>query len=176
MTFEHSDETSAEAILQPFPGRERRSTIKALKCWNGAREGDDIPNLTGLTVKADMTNERDVFTESQFLIMFEAHTSNSVVIFYGSDLPNMLHQRNGENSMQQTLPASLKSIFQEACLETVDKGDMVTRHGAITASSGDSVLYRSIFMPVRSDSQPDRIYVFGAFSNEKGCTELLAAA
>lgn len=176
MTFGHSDKTSADAIPQPIPGGERRSTLRALKSWNEAREDGDIPNLARLTVKADRVDELDVFTDNQFLIMFEADTSNSVFIFYGGDLPNMMDRRNMGNTVQQTLPASLKGIFQDACMEAVDKADAVYRHGMIIASSGDSVLYRGIFMPLRSDSQPDRIYVFGAFSNEEGGTELLAAA
>ncbi len=176
MTFGHSDKTSAEAIPQPIPGGERRSTLRALKSWNEAREDGDIPNLARLTVKADRVDELDVFTDNQFLIMFEAHTSNSVFIFYGGELPKLRIRRNLESSMQQTLPKALKATFQDACLEAVSISDVVYRHGMITASSGDSVLYRSIFMPLRSDSQPDRIYVFGAFSNEQGGTELLAAA
>ena len=176
MAFGHREETSAEAIPQPFPGRERRRTLRALESWNNARQDDDIPHLTDLTVKADMVDEWDVFTENQFLIMFEAHTSNSVIIFYGDDLPDMLDRHNAGNSMQQNLPASLKGIFQDACREAVDRGGVVHRHGMITASSGDSVLYRSIFMPLRSDNQADRTYIFGAFSNQEGGTELLAAA
>ena len=176
MMYGRRDETSAEATARPIPDGERRCTIRALKSWNNAREDDDIPNLTDLTVEADMANEQDVFTEDQFLIMFEAHTSNSVVIFYGGELPKLRIRRNLENSMQQTLPKALKKTFQDACMEAVSISDVVYRHGMITASSGNSVLYRSIFMPLRSDSQPDRIYVFGAFSNEQGGTELLAAA
>ena len=175
MTFGRSEPISAEAIPQPLRGRDRRLTLRALKSWNESREDGKNPDLTRLTVQANMMDERDVFTENHFLIMVDAHTSNTVVIFYGDNLPNMLHQNNLGNSLQQTLPASLKGIFQDACLEAVKTSDVVYRHGMITAASGDSVLYRSIFMPLWSDSQTDRIYVFGAFSNEEGATELLAA-
>ena len=117
-----------------------------------------------------------VFSDNQFLIMFEAQTENSVVIYYGENLPNMPVRRDSGNNMLQSLPTALKEIFQDACLEAVNKSDVVYRHGMIKAPTGDSILYRSIFMPLRSDTQPDRIYVFGAFSNETGGTELLAAA
>lgn len=169
-------EISSAATPRPDQGHERRTTLRALKAWTDAREDNEIPDLVGLTGILDMAGEHEVFTENQFLIMLEAYSTNTVVIFYGNELPNMLARRHVGNSLQRTLPAALRDIFHEACREAVDNGDVVYRHGMIGTPSGADVLYRGIFMPLRSASNPDRIYVFGAFSNEAGGAERLAAA
>ena len=107
--------------------------------------------------------------------LWDEARSGTVVIFYGSELPNMLVRRNLGNSLRQTLPSALRKIFRDACMEVVEHGVAVYRHGMISPSSGGGVLYRSIFMPLRSGSRSQHIYVFGAFSNELGGTERLAA-
>lgn len=166
----------AEMSAEPQTGPERRTTQRALKAWTEAREDDEMPDLASLTGGPDMSEEREVFTANQFLIMIEAYTSNTVVIFYGGDLPNMLVRRNLGHSLRQTLPSALREIFRDACGEVAERGEAVYRHGMIITSSGDGVLYRSIFMPLRSGSRSQHIYVFGAFCNEPGGTERLAAA
>ncbi len=176
MTSGQVDEISTAATPRPDQGRERRTTLRALKAWTDAREGNEIPDFAGLTGILDMAGEHEVFTENQFLIMIEAYSTTPVVIFYGSELPNMLAPRHVGHSLQRILPAALRDIFHEACGEAADNGDVVHRHGMIGTPSGADVLYRGIFMPLRSASHPDRIYVFGAFSNEDGGAELLAAA
>ncbi len=170
------DDMSAEAAFRSDQGSERRTILHALKSWTNAREDGEIPDLVSLTRRANMAGGQEIFTENQFLIMFDVYSTNSVVIFYGSELPNAPLRRNVGNSLQSTLPATLKEIFHDACMAAVDSGDVVYRHGMISAPSGAGVLYRSIFMPLRSPSHSDRIYVFGAFSNEDGGAELLAAA
>ena len=165
-----------EMSTGPQTGHERRTTQRALKAWTEARLDDEMPDLAGLTGGSDMIEDCEVFTANQFLIMIEAYTSNTVVIFYGSELPNMLVRRNLGNSLRQTLPSALRKIFRDACMEVVEHGAAVYRHGMISPSSGGGVLYRSIFMPLRSGSRSQHIYVFGAFSNELGGTERLAAA
>ncbi len=160
----------------PQTGHERRTTQRALKAWTEARVDDELPDLAGLTGGPDMTEDREVFTANQFLIMIEAHTSNTVVIFYGSELPNRLVRRNLGHSLRQTLPLALREIFRDACGEVLEHGETVYRHGKISTLPGDGVLYRSIFMPLRTGSHSEHIYIFGAFSNELGGTERLAAA
>lgn len=147
-------------------GLERRVTLRALKAWTEAHYDDSLPTLANLTESADMEDEYEVFTDNQFLIMFEASSTDLVVIFYGDDLPNMLVRRNLGNSLKNSLPPAMKDIFHDACMEAIDHGDAVYRHGMIGTPSGASVLYRSIFMPLRTESDPNRVYVFGAFSNE----------
>lgn len=170
------DEISTDTAIQTLPGHERRATLRALKIWNAGRQDNNMPYLSDLTASANLAEEHEVFAENQFLILFEAATSNSVVIFYGSELPNLLFRRNVGNNLQQNLPAALKGIFFSACMEAVNTGEAVYRHGKISTSFGGGVLYRSIFMPLRSGNHSDRIYIFGAFSNEEGGGELLAAA
>ena len=170
---EQGGDMSGETASLADPDRERRATLRALKSWSNARVDNDIPDLTG---KSEMMEELEIFTEHQFLIMFETYSTNLVIIFYGSELPEMLVGQTVGNNMRQSLPMALKDVFQEACMEAVDGGDVVYRHGMINAPSGAGVLYRSIFMPLRSGSDPDRIYIFGAFSNEAGGGERLAAA
>lgn len=176
MVYEHFDDMSAEAPPRPQQYRERRATLCALKTWTSARKEDEIPDLASLTGKPEPGQEQEAFTENQFLILFEPRSSNSVMIFYGNELPTMPGRRNVGNSLQQTLSPSLRNTFRDACVEAVEKGDVVHRRGMIDTPSGATVLYRSIFMPLRSGGQSDRIYVFGAFSNQEGGAELLAAA
>lgn len=176
----HREEISAGALPRPPQGiapegYERRTTLQALKTWNAAGADDDIPELTDLTGGSAMAVEQELFTENQFLIMVNADTTESVIIFYGSDLPNMLGPDNVGNSLQRTLPAALKDIFQDACMEAVNNGNAVYRNGMVDTPSGNDVLYRSIFMPLRAVSHPARVYVFGAFSNESGGERLVAA-
>lgn len=173
---EQDDDMSGETVSLAAPGRERRATLRALKSWSNARVDDAIPDLANLTGTSEMMEAQEIFTGNQFLIMFEAYSTNLVIIFYGSELPEMLVGQAVENNMRQSLPMALKNVFQEACMEAVNDGDVVYRHGMINAPSGAGVLYRSIFMPLRSGSDPDRIYIFGAFSNEAGGGEQLAAA
>ena len=168
------NDTSADP--QTHPGHERRATQRALNAWTKAREDDELPDLASLTGGPDMIEDREVLSANHFLIMIEAYSSNTVVIFYGSELPNMLVRRNVGKSLRKTLPSALREIFQDACTEVADNGEAVHRQGVISTSSGDGVLYRSVFLPLRSAGQPERIYVFGAFSNEQGGTLLLAAA
>ena len=157
-------------------GRERRATLRALNIWSSAREHGEIPLLTSLTARAHRAGQREVFTANQFLILFEPYSSNSVIIFYGHDLPELPLLRMAGKNLHETLPAALKGIFHGACMEAAGNGDAVYRHGSIRSPSGVDVQYRSIFMPLRSASQNDRIYIFGAFCSEQGGTELLAAA
>ena len=176
MVHEQCDDVSAKATPRPQPHRERRATLRALKTWTAARNEDEMPVLASLTGGPGLEGEQEALAENQFIILFEPRSSNSVVIFYGSELPQMLGPRNLGNGLQQTLPLCLRDTFREACMEAVEKGDVVYRDGRINTLSGADVLYRSIFMPLRSGSQSDRIYIFGAFSNEAGGAELLAAA
>ena len=176
MAYEPSKDKSVETSPRYQPDRERRATLRALKTWTTAQHEDEIPDLASLTGKPSLEEEQKVLTENQFLILFEPYTSNSVVIFYGSELPNMLEQRNLGNDLQQTLPSCLRDLFHEACREAVEKGDVVYRDGSIYTPSGADVLYRSIFMPLRSDNFSNRIYIFGSFSNQDGGTALLAAS
>lgn len=175
MTSGQCDENPAETAPRSGHCRERRTTLRALRTWTDAKEDDKIPDLAGLTGRADPAGEREVFAENRFLIMLEAHSMNPVVIFYGSELPNMPVRRKVGNSLQNSLPAALRDIFHDACMAAADNGDVVYRHGAIGAPCGAGVLYRGIFMPLRSASHPASTYVYGAFSNEKGGAELLAA-
>lgn len=172
----HCDDMSAEAALLSDQGCERRAILRALKSWTDAREDDEIPDLASLTRKANMAGGQEIFTENQFLIMFDIYSTDSVVIFYGSELPNALTRRDVGKSLQCTLPATLKELFLDACMAAVESGEAICRQGMISALSGAGVLYRSIFLPLRAASYADRIYVFGAFSNEDGGAELLAAA
>ena len=157
-------------------GHERRATLRALNIWSNAREHGEIPFLSSLTERAHMAGQREVFTANQFLILFEPDSSNSVIIFYGRDLPERPSLRMAGKNLHETLPAALTGIFHDACVEAAGNGDAVYRHGSIRLPSGVDVLYRSIFMPLRSASQNGRIYIFGAFCSEQNGTELLAAA
>ncbi len=157
-------------------GCERRATLRALNIWSDARENGEIPLLTSLTARAHRAGQREVFTANQFLILFEPYSSNSVIIFYGHDLPELPSLRMAGKNLHETLPATLRSIFHGACTEAAGNRDAVYRHGSIRSPSGVDVHYRSIFMPLRSASQNDRIYIFGAFCSERGGAELLAAA
>lgn len=173
---EQGNDVSGEAVSLADQDRERRTTLRALKSWSNARVDGAIPGLADLTGNSKMMEGREIFTENQFLIMFEAYSTNLVVIFYGSELPDMLVGQTIGHNLKQSLPMALKDVFLEACMEAVDGGDVVYRHGMISVPSGAGVLYRSIFMPLRSGSDPDRIYIFGAFSNEAGGGEHLTAA
>ena len=168
------NDTSADP--QTHPSHERRATQHALNVWTKAREDDELPDLAGLNRGPDMIEDREVLSENHFLIMIEAYSSNTMVIFYGSELPNMLARRNVGENFRKTLPSTLREIFQDACMEVADNGEEVHRQGVISTSSGDVVLYRSVFLPLRSAGHPERLYVFGAFSNEQGGAALLAAA
>lgn len=172
---DQSNLMSEEPASRPDRGRERRVTQRALKAWTEAHYDDSLPTLANLTGSAEMADEYEVFTDNQFLIMYEASSTDLVVIFYGDDLPNMLVRRNLGNSLKHSLPPAMKNIFHDACMEAIDHGDTVYRHGMISTPSGDGVLYRSIFMPLRTETDPNRVYVFGAFSNEAGAAGRLAA-
>ena len=154
--------------------RERRATLLAQKAWSSACENDSRPDLNELSDNAVKAGQQDVFTENQFLIMIDPNTEYSVFIFYGHALPQVPGRRNAGISAQNFLPNALKDIFLDACEETVDSDKEVYRQGEITTASGESVLYRSIFMPLRSDNL-EHNYIFGAFSNETGATDLIAA-
>lgn len=170
------DEIPTEAPPLSDHRGERRATLRALEIWSNAREHDDIPFLANLNGGANMAEQRKGFTENQFLILFEPYPSNSVVIFYGAELPDLPILRVVGKNLHETLPAVLRDIFHDACLEAADSGDAVYRHGMIRPPSGAHALYRSIFMPVRSESHADRIYIFGAFSIKEDGAKLLAAA
>ncbi len=151
--------------------RERRATLLALKAWRSACENDSRPDLNDLSGKA---GGQDVFTDNQFLIRTAPMSDNSVVMFYGDALPKVPGRRNMGISVQNFLPNALKDIFREAYEEAANSDKEVYRQGEITTASGESVLYRSIFMPLRSDNL-EYNYIFGAFSNETGATDLIAA-
>ena len=170
----HGISTATAALINQ--GRERRATLRALNIWSSARENGEIPLLSSLTESAHRAGQREVFTANQFLILFEPYSSNSVIIFYGHDLPELPSLRMAGKNLHETLPAALTGIFHDACVEAAGNGDAVYRHGSIRLPSGVDVLYRSIFMPLRSASQNGRIYIFGAFCSEQNGTELLAAA
>ena len=164
------DDMSAEAVPRSNQDRERRIILHALKTWTDARKGDENPNLT------DLAGEQEVFTQNQFLINFDTYSNISVVIFYGSELPKAVGQRNVGTSLQSFLPTALSEIFSDACMEAVNSGDVVNRYGMIKTPSGASVLYRSIFMPLRSEkNHPDFTFVFGAFCIEDGGGEHISA-
>lgn len=172
----HSDRDTVQPDRNHVPqGRERRATLRALSAWVSARENDGIPDLNDLAEKAVKAGKQEVFTDNQFLIMADPYTENSVVIYYGNALPKVLGRRNVGKNVQSFLPDALKDIFLEACKEAAYSDNEVYRQGEITTVSCEGVLYRSVFMPLRSDSQNKHIYIFGAFSNETGATKLLAA-
>ena len=163
------DDMSAEAEPRSNQDRERRITLHALKTWTDARKGDELPFLDDLFGIAGLAGEQEEFMENQFLIMFDINLKNPVVIFYGSELPKVVGQREADTGLQLFLPAALSEIFSDACMEAINNGAVIKRHGMINTPSGASVLYRSIFMPLRSEKEhPDYTYVFGAFSNEDG--------
>lgn len=155
--------------------RERRATLIARTAWTSGCENDSIPNLIDLSRNAVEAGKQMIFTDNQFVIMVDPYLANSVFIFYGNALPNVLGRRNARISVQDFLPNALKAIFIEAFNEAAKSDKEVYRQGEITTASGEGVLYRSVFMPLRSDSQNKHNYIFGAFSNESGFTELLAA-
>ena len=165
--FGQCDDMSAEAVPQSNQDCECRIILHALKTWTDARKGDELPAFADLAGMVNSAGEQEILTENQFLILVDAHLPNSVVIFYGSDLPKLVGQRNVRRSLQSFLPVALSGIFSDACMEAVNNGDVVNRHGMINTPSGASVFYRSIFMPLRSENKhPDCTYVFGAFSSE----------
>ena len=163
------DDMSAEAEPRSNQDRERRITLHALKTWTDARKRDKIPYLANLFGITSLAGEQKEFTENQFLIMFDINLKNSVVIFYGSELPKLVGQRKVDTGLQRFLPAALAEIFSDACKEAINNCAVIECHGMINTPSGVSVLYRSIFMPLRSEKEhPNYTYVFGAFSNEGG--------
>ena len=181
MTSGRDGQFSAGAIPHSFTGgahrgNECRTTLLALKSWTNIRKDDGIPDLAALTSMANKAGKREVFTENHFLIRIDPASENSVVIFYGDGLPNPPGRRIEGKSLRHCLPAVLRDIFQDACMEAAGHGDVVYRQGEISTLSGARVLYRCIFMPLRSEGHPDHVYIFGAFSNEAGGGERLAAA
>lgn len=156
-------------------GHERRVTLQALKIWNKIPKHDNIPDLSGLCLVGDGENSQFILAENQFLIMVDDNPLNSVIIFYGSDLPNQPAYRDADSNLQLSLPASLRSLFQDACREAVESLEVVYRQGKISTKSDVGVLFRSIFLPLRSGHNPERCYVFGSFSNDVGGGDSLAA-
>ena len=155
--------------------RERRATLIARTAWTSGCENDSIPNLIDLSRNAVEAGKQMIFTDNQFVIMVDPYLANSVFIFYGNALPNVLGRRNVGINVQNFLPHALKDIFLEAYKEAAKSNKEVYRRGEITIASCEGVLYRSVFMPLRSDRQNNHKFIFGAFSNETGSTELLAA-
>ena len=155
--------------------RERRATLLALSAWVSARENDRIPDINVLAGNAVKAGKQEVFTENQFLIRADPNAAIYVFMIYGNALPKVLGGLHLGMSVQNFLPNALKDIYLEACLEATNSDNEVYREGEITTASGEGVLYRSVFMPLRSDGKSKHIYIFGAFSNETGATELLAA-
>ena len=90
----HCSDMSLETPPQSEQGHERRATERALMAWTDARLDNELPDLAGLTGEFELVDETEIFTENQFLIMIETYTSNTVVIYYGNQLPNKLERRN----------------------------------------------------------------------------------
>ena len=95
-------------------GPERRITLRALKSWTNVRNDDEIPDLAVLSSKANKASKREVFTEKHFLIRVDAASENSVVIFYGADLPESPGRRTEGKGLRHSLPAVLKATSLES--------------------------------------------------------------
>lgn len=168
---------TVEAEPQSDQDVERRITLHALKTWTDAWKGEKMPELSDLAGEKKLAGTQQIFTDNQFLILFDTHLNNSVVLFYGSKLPKAVGPRHMGSSLQGFLPTALSRVFSDAIMKAVNNDTVVNRDGTINTKCGASLLYRSIFMPLRlGEDHPNCTYVFGAFSHQRSDSEHISAA
>jgi hypothetical protein len=79
-------------------------------------------------------------------------------------------------TLQDVVPIEVRQELSEACAAAHLQGNAVRREGAFTSASGTEVRYRSLFMPVRSDSRYDHRFIFGIFGRrDYGAAEAAVA-
>jgi hypothetical protein len=136
---------------------ERRATVRALNAWSLARDGDEIPELSGLFDGSRQLGDRE------FLIKVDDDILDSVFIVFGSEIALPEGERGAGRSVSRVKDPALRDMFCEACAKSVSDRVAVCREGTIETASHAKAGYRCNFMPVRSGYEDTNMYVFGAF-------------
>lgn len=156
---------------RPFPvADERRATIQAMNAWMAARGGSDLPDVGAL-----FDGSRQI-CDSEFLVMIDRDTLDSVFIVCGADIPLRPGERGVGNSVARAMEPSQRDMFRAACGEAVRDGAAVYREGTIKTATGAAVSYRCSFMPMRSGNEAGNMYIFGAYGSKTGTARARDAA
>lgn len=150
-------ETSAEVPESDRQYVEHRLVGKALKFWESARDGRDLPS------SADLQSERCPFGVDEMLVI-EVGTSEfeDRVIASGRKVTSALgHDPTGLAAME-ALPSSTE-MGLSFCRASVGLKKPMADVGRFFNRNGEEVLYRSILLPLSDDGiNVDR--VVSAFS------------
>jgi len=139
----------------------RRATSRALARWAESRRDRRVPTL------CDLLSDGRECTGQEFLLKADSNPGLSVLVMHGDGL----RPGRGGTALGLTLcdaiPMELRDELSEACAAAQLQEDAVGKEGAFTSASGTEVRYRSIFMPVRSDSGYDHKFIFGVFGKRE---------
>lgn len=144
----------------PESGRkhvENRLVGKALKFWEHAREGRDMPTA------ADLAGDGCPFGDDEIIVIEVGRTeSDDRVVSTGAKVARALGRDPTGLSAIDALPSSTE-MGLSFCRASVDLRKPMADVGRFFNKKGEEVLYRSILLPV-SDNGEDVNRVVSAFS------------
>ena len=142
--------------------KDRRATVRASAYWLDKCHDGDPPTLTGLGLP-----DVDEIGSHNFLLKCDADPGLSVFILSGDAVQTDLGGRPIGATLKESVPIEIAETLCMACAEAVVQEKPVFGAGSYKSESGKEVLYRTVFMPVRSSDLFDTGYVFGAFSSNQ---------
>lgn len=136
-----------------------------MSAWANLNGNHDVPVL------AELLGHHRVMAAQEFLLKTDPIPRLSVFILCGDALRALLGQPVGA-SLWDRMPRAARDTLSRACGGAMKQGAPIREEGAFEIAAGVEIRYRGIFLPLRSRSQADPDYLFGAY----GCRTFGAMA
>jgi hypothetical protein len=135
---DHAAEVSADSR-----GRERRATYRALAYWEKLCAEGAVP--TPERLDADAPAE---LRPSLFVVRLRYPAEQSLIEEAGSALDGICGKQAAGRPLAEAIPASLRDTFADLTRVIRTYGKPVLNSGTTLTGKGQTVLYRSILMPI----------------------------
>ena len=155
--FQHT-EVGADPIQPVSSSGERRSTRQILSHWELSRRQGKTPLLRDLDLSADHD-----FRQRFILVRTDQRLEKSIIVLCGEAVQAACRVDLLGKTLLQALPTAVGRKLCRAWSDARRQTAPVEIDGRFETCPGVGILYRSVFLPVRGDNDPDCGYACGTF-------------
>lgn len=155
--FQHT-EFEADPIKPASNGSERRSTRRILSHWELSQRQGKPPVLRDLDLSADHD-----FRDRFILVRTEQRLEKSIIVLCGEAVQAACRVDLLGKTLLQALPTAVSRKLCHAWADAHRQVKPIEIDGRFETCPGVGILYRSVFLPVRGDNDPDSAYACGTF-------------
>lgn len=155
--FQHA-EIGADPVIPASSASERRSTRQIRSHWERSRHQGRTPLLRDLDLSADHG-----FRDRLILVRTDQRLEKSIIVLCGEAMQAACKVDLLGKTLLQALPSAVGRKLCRAWSDAQRQVAPVEIDGRFETCPGVGILYRSVFLPVRGDNDPDYGYACGTF-------------